>query len=163
MINNYFWHWFVKWKFYFVLNVCWSLFIWFARQKSNLPIECVQKPGDIVFIPSGWWHSVLNLDHTVSVTQNFCNKYRWAPSRHPTLVCLACWCHITTNLKLLPRRSYGLSRTPTLLKRTAWRTQSAFELDCLTYSLAHVSLSLTHKSSAKCFGQFLSALRNFSY
>ncbi|XP_022784782.1 bifunctional arginine demethylase and lysyl-hydroxylase JMJD6-like [Stylophora pistillata] len=43
--------------------------------KSNLPIECVQKPGDIVFIPTGWWHSVVNLDDTVSVTQNFCNKY----------------------------------------------------------------------------------------
>jgi len=37
------------------------------------PIELIQGPGDLIFIPSGWWHAVLNLDETVSVTQNFVN------------------------------------------------------------------------------------------
>lgn len=37
------------------------------------PIEFIQNPGDLIFIPSGWWHAVLNLDETVSVTQNFVN------------------------------------------------------------------------------------------
>ncbi|XP_048578218.1 uncharacterized protein LOC5501461 [Nematostella vectensis] len=41
----------------------------------DLPRECIQQAGDIVYIPSGWYHAVLNLDHTVAVTQNFCNLY----------------------------------------------------------------------------------------
>lgn len=41
---------------------------------KDRPLECVTKPGELLFIPSGWWHSALNLEKSVAVTQNFVSR-----------------------------------------------------------------------------------------
>jgi hypothetical protein len=57
----------------------WIACFWDAHRKNMMaggrdgPMECLAAPGDILFVPHGWWHCVLNVDDEVSValTSNY--------------------------------------------------------------------------------------------
>nr|XP_027092184.1 F-box protein At1g78280-like [Coffea arabica] len=52
----------------------WWLDFYPLLSDEDKPIECTQLPGETIFVPSGWWHCVLNLEASVAVTQNFVNS-----------------------------------------------------------------------------------------
>jgi len=38
------------------------------------PFECVIEPGEMLFLPSDWWHCVVGLDSSITVSYNFFNR-----------------------------------------------------------------------------------------
>ncbi|XP_034362239.1 2-oxoglutarate and iron-dependent oxygenase JMJD4 isoform X1 [Arvicanthis niloticus] len=51
-------------------------------QHNSLPIEVIQEPGEMVFVPSGWHHQVYNLDDTISINHNWINGCNLANMWH---------------------------------------------------------------------------------
>eukprot|EP01090_Pellita_catalonica_P002890 TRINITY_DN12510_c0_g1_i1.p1 TRINITY_DN12510_c0_g1~~TRINITY_DN12510_c0_g1_i1.p1 ORF type:complete len:305 (+),score=47.07 TRINITY_DN12510_c0_g1_i1:613-1527(+) len=45
--------------------------LWMNARCPLKPVEAVQQPGDILFIPNRWWHTALNLQESIAVTQNY--------------------------------------------------------------------------------------------
>lgn len=46
----------------------------FPRFAKATPFECVIEPGDLLFIPSMWWHHVVGLEKSITVNHNFFNR-----------------------------------------------------------------------------------------
>lgn len=42
-----------------------------ARKEDRLLLEGVCEEGEVLYVPSGWWHLVINLEESVALTQNF--------------------------------------------------------------------------------------------
>ncbi|CAA6662823.1 unnamed protein product [Spirodela intermedia] len=57
-----------------------SIMEWFmnfygaCRDWPKRPVECVCRAGEIVFVPNGWWHLVINLEDSVAITQNYVSR-----------------------------------------------------------------------------------------
>eukprot|EP01018_Ginkgo_biloba_P024962 Gb_23638 [translate_table: standard] len=45
-----------------------------TRRWQKRPIECICKAGEVLFVPNGWWHLVINLEDSIAITQNYVSR-----------------------------------------------------------------------------------------
>eukprot|EP00897_Mesotaenium_endlicherianum_P000489 jgi/Mesen1/10440/ME000082S09943 len=45
-----------------------------TRKGDVRPVEGVCRAGEVLFVPHGWWHLVINLEDSVAITQNFVSR-----------------------------------------------------------------------------------------
>ena len=76
--------------------------------------EFTQHPGETVYVPYGWWHAVLNVTHTVAITQNFCSQRNfdivWTKTRTGRKKMAYKWlCQLDTHYPHLAKRARELN------------------------------------------------------
>ncbi|KAI5069039.1 hypothetical protein GOP47_0015340 [Adiantum capillus-veneris] len=57
-----------------------SIMEWFmnfyeqTKQWKRKPVECICQAGELMFVPNGWWHLVINLEESIAITQNYVSR-----------------------------------------------------------------------------------------
>ncbi|CAJ1029121.1 putative Cupin-like domain/JmjC domain, hydroxylase/Cupin superfamily protein [Leishmania utingensis] len=44
------------------------------QELQHCGYECICEPGDIMFVPCGWWHYIINLEDSIAITQNYVSR-----------------------------------------------------------------------------------------
>jgi len=73
-------------------------------EKASKPITVIQREGEVIFVPSGWHHQVMNLEDTISINHNWTNACG----------ILKMWEHLQSELVKVGRRSRVISTTGSL-------------------------------------------------
>ena len=42
-----------------------------SEDVATRPLECIVNPGELIFVPHGYWHMVVNLDDCIALTHNY--------------------------------------------------------------------------------------------
>ena len=97
--------------------------------------EFIQEPGDTVYIPGGWWHAVLNLDHSIAITQNYCGRQNfeacWRATRGGRKKMAAKWLRIMeeSDVSLRGGGKDGYLRDLARMA-TKWNSEDGFVMAC---------------------------------
>eukprot|EP00048_Salpingoeca_helianthica_P012599 m.184795 g.184795 ORF g.184795 m.184795 type:complete len:469 (-) comp15394_c0_seq2:26-1432(-) len=49
-----------------------------AMQAPVKPLECIVRAGELLYVPHGWWHCVLNTEASVAITHNYVGTHNLA-------------------------------------------------------------------------------------
>jgi dTDP-4-dehydrorhamnose 3,5-epimerase-like enzyme len=53
-----------------------------CREHRGVMKECVCREGEMMFVPRGWWHLVLNIEDSVAITQNYVSSVSTTTHHH---------------------------------------------------------------------------------
>eukprot|EP00802_Teleaulax_amphioxeia_P005967 Tamp_05971.p1 GENE.Tamp_05971~~Tamp_05971.p1 ORF type:complete len:538 (+),score=107.72 Tamp_05971:33-1616(+) len=50
---------------------------WYPQTQTEAvrPLECICEAGELLFVPRGWWHCVLNLTPSIAITHNYVGEH----------------------------------------------------------------------------------------